>query len=358
MSTRYVTVKKTQPEFSDYLWGRLSGARAVPVRSYDVGTSQEAVTFELLSPEQVVRPSWGKFIAALVKLKSFVLILFPLFYVLAKNYMYGRIFDPESMLVSSVATVLLFAGLNIRNDIYDHISGYDRVNFDSSARPIRAGWITAQQASVVSLALVVVSGLLAAFVCLVQHELIRVIAISLGLFLWGRFSRNNSYKQQHVGEFVLFMLMGPALVSGYQVSMGSGVDTEVLAFGVLWGYVIFYLVQVNNFSHIMTSSQAGIQNSMTRLGFDRAQKFLVWGWIFFIFLWILFHRYFSSIYWSVLGTLMLIFWSIPFLIKALNIRSPMGSGLQQIRREAHKTFLMMVFVFVMEYIWYLWSLTI
>ena len=356
MPTQFITLKKNDPDFLNHLWGsKETQQRAIPVKTYNLGTEEESVTFELKEISKIQKPSNLKVVASLIKLKSFILILFPLFFVLAKNSVDNRFFDPHSMLLVSIATLLLFAGLNIRNDVYDHISGFDRVNLDSTRKPIRLGWISAHKASRISLWLILASAILVLPVALVQIELPRVIAVALILFFAGRFAKDNSYKNQHFGEFILFMLIGPALVSGYQVALGSGVDTEVLAFGVLWGFAVLYLIQVNNFSHIMTSSQSGIRNSMTKLGFDWSQKFLLIGWVVFIGLWVLFHYFYSSTFWAVFGSLLLIFWSIPMFMKISNIKSPMGSGLQTVRKEAYKTFIMMVFIFFMEILWALWA---
>jgi 1,4-dihydroxy-2-naphthoate octaprenyltransferase len=356
MPTQYLTLRKNDPDFLNQLWGRgETDKRAIPVKTYNLGTEEESVTFEIKPISDIQKPSLLKVVAALVKLKSFILILFPLFFVLVKNSVDNRFFDPLSMTIVSVATILLFAGLNIRNDVYDHISGFDRVNLDSTPKPIRLGWISAHKASRISLILIFISAFITIPVMILQLELIRVIAVALILFFIGRFAKNNSYKDQHFGEFILFMLIGPALVSGYQVALGAGVDTEILGFGVLWGFAVMFLIQVNNFSHIMTSSQSGIKNSMTKLGFDLSQKFLIASWVAFIGLWIVFHYNYAGTYWSVFGTILLIFWSLPLFMKISNIKSPMGSGLQVVRREAYKTFIMMVFLFFMENLWVIWA---
>ncbi len=360
MPAQYITLKQNDREFSEYLWGRggaalKSNQRAIPVKTSNLGTPEEAVTFELKNISEIKKPGIFLFLSSLVKLNTFVLILFPLYYVLTKNYLAGRIADPLAALLAALSSALLFAGLNIRNDVYDHISGFDRVNLNANCKPIRMGWISAITASRLSLILIFFSGLLALPVILRQPELCGVIAIALGLFFIGRFEKNNSYKQQHLGEFILFMLVGPALVSGYQVAAGAGIDTEVLSFGVLWGVAVVYLVQVNNFSHLMTSSQSGIRNTMTKLGFDRAQKFLIAWWIFFIALWALFHYYYSPAYWALFGTLSLLLCSVPLYLKISNIKSPMGSGLQAVRKAAHKTFLLTVFIFLLENLWSLWA---
>jgi hypothetical protein len=42
-------------------------------------------------------------------------------------------------------------------------------------------------------------------------------------------------------------------------------------------------------------------------------------------------------------------------MKISNIKSPMGSGLQVVRKEAYKSFIMMVFLFFMENLWAIWA---
>lgn len=356
MPERYLTLKQNDPDFQRYLWGDFSETeRAIPVKTHYVGTPDEAVTFELQDYREIQRPGVLKFLSIFLKLHSFVLVMFPLFYVLVKNLLDGTIADPLAVTLATVAMLLLFAGLNIRNDIHDHLSGFDRVNTDAAVKPIRMGWITARRSSRVSLILIALSALFALPVGLLHRELFSILGVALVLFIAGKFARSNSYKQQHFGELILFVLMGPALVSGYQVAMGGGIDTEVLCFGVLWGYAVLYLIQVNNFSHIMTSSQNRIRNTMTKLGFDRAQKFLVASWVVFLLLWLCFQIFFLNVYFGILSVVLLLLSSIPLFKKIAQTKSPVGSGPRLISRQALQTFLLMVTVFTFEIVWSLWS---
>jgi|GEM_PF-917538 len=360
MPTHYVTLKKSDTNFFEYLWGANPNGehnalpktqRAIPVKTYNLGTPEESVTFELKNITDTKKPSFFVFASSLIKLNSFVLILLPLLYILTKNFITKNLTDPLAILLAALSAVLLFAGFNIRNDVNDHTSGFDRVNLGTSCKPIQMGWISAHKAARLSLILILISGVLALPVVFLHPQLLWIIVFSFVLFFIGRFTKNNSYKQQHLGEFILFILAGPALVLGYQVAMGAGLDVQAVSFGTLWGFGVLFLIQINNFSHIMTSSQAGIKNTMTQLGFDRAQKFLVLSWVLFLIFWILFHYYFANIYWLIFGSLLLVFCSVPFFKKILNIKSPMGSDLPHIRNKAHKTFLLMGCLFIAEIFW-------
>lgn len=355
MST-YITLKKTDSAFKKYLWGNFSSQqRALPVNTMNLGSLEETVTFEIVDRKNIAKPNFFKILISLIKFQNLFLILLPLFYVLVKNYADNRFRDPVTCMIASFAMLVLFAAFNIRNDVNDHISGYDRVNIPPEAKPIPRGWITASQADWLSWILTVVAIAISVPVMRRQPEEARVIAVVTALIFAGRLLSKNSYKNQHWGEIIFFILIGPGVISGYQVALGAGVDIEGLAFGILWAWGIQFLVHLNNFSHLLTSSQAGIKNTMTNAGFDKAKKILIIWWAAFLVLWVLYHYFYASLFWSVFSTLVLIFWSIPTLIKISEIQSPLGSDLVVIKRVGYKNFLLMSALIVLEFYWYLGS---
>lgn len=233
----FITLKKKDSDFQKYLWGNFSSTqRALPMATMNLNSSEETVTFEIVDKKTIQKPSALSIFFTLIKFQNLHFILLPLFYVLAKNYVDNRFFDPVSCAIASVAMLFLFAALNIRNDVNDHVSGYDRVNITSPGghgKPIHLGWITASQASNLSWVLTLIAMTLSLPVMLRQPEEARVIAVSTALIIAGRLLSKNSYKNQRWGEVIFFILAGPGVVAGYQVALGSGIDTECLGFGVL-----------------------------------------------------------------------------------------------------------------------------
>lgn len=354
MQTQFITIRQSEDRFLDFLWGRKNDVlgltkRAIPVKTYLLGTPNESVTFEIQEISQIQKPNFFVFVASLIKLNTFSIILFPLLFVLTKNNWPELSNLPLSFFLAILASLFLFAGLNLHNDVFDHISGYDRVNLDANRKPIRLGWISAYQASRLSLGFILISTFFAIPTLFLQPKLMGLVFISFILFFIGRFEKNNSYKQQHLGEFILFLLVGPILVSGYQLAIGETLDGEILSFGALWGFVVFYLIQVNNFSHIMTSSQSGIQNTMTKLGFDKSQKFLSIAWILLILLWGLFYYYYASRVRTIFNSVLFFLISVPYILKILKIRSPMGSGLQRVRQAAYQVYLIWMLIFMSSF---------
>lgn len=355
--SKFVTLKKSESDFQKYLWGNFSSAEcAIPMSTLNLDSPEETITFEVVDKSSIQKPSGFTVFFTLIKFQTLYLILVPLFYVLVKNYADNRFFDPASCGIAAIAMLFLFAAFNIRNDINDHISGYDRVNIihrGQYGKPIKLGWITASKAATISWFLTLIAMVLSFPVMLRQREEARVILVALVLIVAGRLLSKNSYKNQRWGEIIFFILVGPAVLSGYQVALGAGVDTEVLAFGILWAWGIQFLVHLNNFSHILTSSQAGIKNTMTNAGFDKAKKILTLWWCAFICLWVLYHYFYSNVFWSIFTTMILVFWSIPTLIKINETQSPVGSELIALKKVGYRNFLLMCILIFFELYWYL-----
>lgn len=350
----FITFKKSDPDFKKYLMGDFSKTEvALPVRTLNVGTIDETITFEIVKAAEIKRPNHFEYWAHLIKLRSYLLIMVPLFFVAFKNYLDDRFFDPVSFLASSVSMLFLFAGLNLRSDLHDHISGYDRVIEPTTVKPLLKGWITGTKVSFLSWVFIFISAIMAIPTFLLENEEIRVVAVVFLLFIVGQLFKKNSFKNQRLGEVVLFLLIGPALASGYQVALGSGVDTEILFFGILWGTGVLFLMHLNNFSNLLAASQVGIHNTMTKMGFDASKKFLI-VWICMLnLIWILYHYFYASTFWTWFGGITFIFWSIPTAIKFSELSSPVGSDLRVMKSTGNKNFLLMVVLLFIEQIWYL-----
>lgn len=350
--SRFVTLKKTDAGFASHIWGTFSNTeRALPLESLNTGTVQESVTFEIKTLQEIKQPSHLKIFSLLIKWNYFFLLLIPLFYVAVKNYLFHRIFDPVSFGLAALSSLFLFAGLNIRNDVLDHVSGFDRIIKSSGPKPLLLGWATAESANHIGWILSIIAIALAVPVCLHQHEAIRVVGITLGLFFAGNFLNKNNYKFSHFSEFILFLILGPALCSGYQVSMGSGVDTEILVFGTAWGVAVLFLLYTVQFANLFETSQAGIKNTLTKMGFDKSKRFLIAWWSFFIVLWVIYHYFYASRFWLWFGTAILIFWSLPTFIQVTKTHSPIGSALMKVRRVGSRAFALMVGILIVELCW-------
>lgn len=349
-----ITLKKTDKNFQSYLMGTFSEQDvAIPTQSLNLGTQNETVTFEIIPAEQIQRPNYFIYWLHLIKFKTYLYFFFPLFFVLAKNFADDRLKDPVSLLFTVFGGLLIFAGFNIRQDVNDHVSGFDRIFPSDAAKPIHQGWISAAEASFTSWFLIGVGTAICIPSFILQKELIRVAVVLGFIFVVARFFSRNSFKTKEIGEIALFLLAGPGISSAFQVALGGGVDTEILGFGLLWGWGVLFLVHLNNFIYLMDSEKFGLENAMIKYGFDRSKKFLVVWWLAFIGLWIMYHFFYSATYLTWFTSSLLIFWSIPTLIKFAEIQSPLGSDLLEARNKGKRNFYLMVMLFSFEQLFYM-----
>ncbi|MCC2678296.1 MAG: 1,4-dihydroxy-2-naphthoate octaprenyltransferase [Pseudobdellovibrio sp.] len=346
-ATRFVTLKSSDPAYENYLWGDMPEV-ALPIKSYNLGTEEESVTFEIKNKNEINWPGWPRFFTALIKLRTYILVMLPMFFILCKHAASAE-FDIVSYVSACVGVLLLYAGFNIRNDVSDHISGFDRVNLDSTKKPIRLGWISARKAKQIS-NFTFAAAAIAAAPSLLLHPVLTIILSLVVIFtILAKFAKNNSYKNQLFGEMVLLNISGPALMYGLDFSAGaSRIDGETGVFGALWGLIVLFIIDINNFSHIMTSSQNRIKNTVTKLGFDRAQKYLVRMWGAILIIWAIYTYNFQNytVNWVFLAVVTAA--SVLFLKNVIHIKSPMGSGLKSAKAAAHKLFLLVTFVIFLQ----------
>jgi 1,4-dihydroxy-2-naphthoate octaprenyltransferase len=337
MPTDYVTLKKNDSNFEAYLWGTFSMDRtAIPIKSYNLGTVEEAVTFEIIEDANRDLNSTIFHFLKLIKPKNFVFVLLPYLFVISQYFLrlQQESFDSQasiSVCLSLVASLFLISGLNARNDVNDHVSGYDRVNATDLNKPITIGLIKAITAQKFSNVLLLFSVVAALPVFWMQPQTLIVAAVAALLIFFGKLLSKNAYKMQHFGEIFLFLLAGPLLTSGFWLAADMPLNETAIGFSIMWGSLILFLVQLNNFANIMTSSQYGIKNTVTRLGFDLAPKFIIFCWsVFYLtWCWVQFAVFFN--FTALVTSVLLAVLSCLFFVRLLHIKSPMGSGLMRIR---------------------------
>lgn len=350
--SEFVTLKKSDSNYLSYWRGSFSATHTALVnRIAKLESEDEVTTFEVVSTQSLSKPALPLLLLRLLKLQTIYVILIPWLYVFLKNFVDARIKDVQSFIFATLGSVFVYFAFSIKNDINDYLSGHDFINQEEN-KPLLKGWVKVHDIQFVSWICLLVATLFATPVVRSQPEEGRVILVLVVLMLLGRLLSRNSYKNKRWGEIIFFIIIGPGVASGYQVALGGGIDTEVLAFGLMWAWAIQFLVHLNNFKNLLTSAQAQIKNTMTSYGFDRAKKILIIWWSLFVVLWSAYHYFYSSVFWMWFSIVNLVFWSIPTLIKTSEVQSPVGSELVKIQKVGYKNFLLMVLLLVSEFVWY------
>ncbi|MGZ3803696.1 MAG: UbiA family prenyltransferase [Pseudobdellovibrionaceae bacterium] len=348
-----VTLSKSSPQFESYLLGTFSKEkRALPIRTLNANSLQETVTFEIKPLSEIGKPSLPTLLLNLLKVRTLILVLFPMYLILVKNTADKTLRDPFVVLLSTLGILCAYIAVNLRNDFMDHMKGLDRINPKAGSRVIQRGWMTAQQVKNWSNLFVSLALALAAVVILVFPAVISVVLLTFSVGVWAQFLKKGSFKYQKGGELFVFLLLGPLLTTGYQISITGSWDLESLFLGCMWGWLVVFLQHIKNFEFIMINSQAGFHNTVTWLGFDKAKTLLKVWWLSFLGMFISYHFRYAGSFWTWFLGATLAFSAFPFFMSINYLQSPAGSDLIRVRRRGYNLVLMTIFLWTLENIWY------
>lgn len=351
---QFITLSKNSPEFESYLLGTFADdRRALPVESLNVNSASEMVTFKVVSLSNLNRPSAWYIALKSLKVRGFLLLLVPMFLVLTKNMVDNSLRDTSTTIFASLGLIFSFIAMNLRNDFMDHIKGIDRIFSYAGSRAIQNGWLTAIQVKNYSVWFLLLAMLCAVPVIFSYPEVTVLIFSAMAIGLWAQFKKQNSFKYRIGGEVAMFLLLGPLLTVGYQLSMGAQFDWESFYLGCVWGWGVLFVLHLRNFTNILISSQAGFQNTINWLGFDKSRRLLAFWWLSFVLVNLFYHYAYAGIYWGFYLSVTVLMVSASFISKLKTISSPVGSELRHVFRYGFSLFLVTVSLWVFECLWYL-----
>ncbi|MCM2283129.1 MAG: prenyltransferase [Bdellovibrionaceae bacterium] len=273
---RFKTLSRQDPQFTAYLDGTFSSThRALPVRSMNVATVREEITFELKPVTEIHGPGPGRLIWALMRPASLSFSLGPMLVTWLYAWSQGITFDTR-LVVSTLISVLLFhAGLNVLDDYFDHRGGRDRLNPRGGSRAIQNGWVRARSllhAGAGLMALAILTGLP---VVLESPGLILALAVVALIGGLGFTSDRIRLKSRGWGEITTFFLAGPLLTSGFMWATTGAFGWDSTILGCIFGFTAVTYYHLKNIENIMLDSQSQTRTLAARLGFDSAKK-MVW----------------------------------------------------------------------------------
>lgn len=344
-----ITLSKDSPDFEKYLRGTFSKSlRALPIKSLNVNTQSEVVTFNIVPKESIKRPSMAVILLKAIRVRRFLFILFPLFFVLFEELKNESLKDPMVLFSSTCGLIFLYAAIQMRNDYHDHLNGVDRISSEATSPAIQKGWITAESVRKISWIFAVCSFLFSLPVLLVFPEIVLVMLFAAGLIYWSLFRGHSSFKNSPVGELAFGVLVGPLLALGYDISITGHMGWKSFGFGCVWGMFVLFRLHLQNFENLMTASQAKIKNVVNHFGFDGSKKLLIWWWFASVLVFLTFQLATGSFFvWS--GSAIILSWVSRKFVKRVNeISSPMGSQMQEVQKEGVMLFNLVILLWVMQ----------
>lgn len=328
---QFITISKSDQGFQQYLTGSFShNKRAVPVHSFSVNTPEEKVTFELKDSTSF---NFFNVLLSLLSLSRpvyWVFTLGPLFTVLGLNQALNLPIHGLNTLLCFLILILLNMAAFCLNDYYDHLAGVDRISLSSGSQVIQKGWFAAYQVKYLAFMSIAIATVLSVPI-LMDQPLVAISVIAFVAFSLFAFSyKNLGLKYKGIGELIVFMALGPLIVTALSLVISGEVTSQHIAVGVLLGWFAMFHMQVKNWRHIMPDAQAGIKTFISRIGFDKAKLYLCFQLsVLFLLSCVVFYLPMSHVFRLIVtgGTLL---GCLYIGLKVLKIHSPMSSKLKSV----------------------------
>ncbi|MCE3009789.1 MAG: prenyltransferase [Proteobacteria bacterium] len=327
------TLNKSDSDFQSYLLGTFSNThRALPLQSLNVDSDQERVTFQIVPVQQIETPDFFVKWSQVFKLHTFIYAALPMFLIIVKNLFDGTLINPLDGLLAAVGAFFLHTSLNLRNDFVDHMKGLDRVLPTAGSRAIQKGWVTAQSVKVWAWIYFILGVLFGLKPVLDYPQVLLFVGSlsALGVILITSFRMGVKYRSWT--ELLVFLLLGPFLTSGFQLSFGAPLDVEAVLIGLLTGWVGVFSLHLRNFELLMVQSQARFRNSITHLGFDSSKVLLKIWWSTFCLGLVLLHVLYSLPEVALVFLVSGFFASFVFWKNLDRLQSPLGSDMTKTLR--------------------------
>jgi 1,4-dihydroxy-2-naphthoate octaprenyltransferase len=339
-TARWKTVSRKDPEFFSYLEGSFSTTyRALPVRSLNVDSMSEQVTFEIKPISEIRWPGLFRAVWQLMRPYSVILSAAPMlaiyFFCLVRDI--GLKHFQNLIALSSFAGVIFFhIALNLFNDYGDHIRGRDRLRPRGGSRVIQKGWLTAKDVRIwawVWACAALLCGLPAIFFAGGNFNF-DLIVVSICALVGFEFAfQKLGLKYRGWAEITGFALTGPLLAAAFAWAISGRLYWGELLLGSFFGSIALMYFHSANLENIMADSQAGVRTWATRAGFDASKRFFVFTAMLSMSCLIVYAIFFES---SHLFAVLVFLYGAGMLLlseRVVGLASPLSSRLMGLRRS-------------------------
>ncbi|NOU35306.1 MAG: 1,4-dihydroxy-2-naphthoate octaprenyltransferase [Kiritimatiellaceae bacterium] len=170
--------------------------------------------------------------------------------------------------------LLLHAGVNLLNDYYDFVLGFDTAEARGSSGLLTGGVVKPEYMlrwGRFYLFTGAAAGLLLAAACGWPLLFMGVAGLTGAWF----YSHRKGYKYKGLGEPFVFILMGPLLFYGAFYAAAGTVTADAFWPALSCGCLVTAILLVNNLRDIQMDKQAGFKTLPMRLGAERTKKLYV-----------------------------------------------------------------------------------
>lgn len=214
-----------------------------------------------------------------LKRQDFILVFFPLILIMLKNFSADLLPEPLALMLVFFGLVSFVMSLRFRNQYLDHMRGVDRLSLSGSKNPLLRGQLRAYKMNRVSIVLLLFAVASVLPILYFNLALFVIVVPALLLGLYAQYFNVSAFKEKTAGEVLVFILFGPFLTSGLEMSLYGRVFGTTMWMGFILGMSTMFLLNLKVFSNIMYLTQLQSQNTLVKMGFDRAKLYLLLQWI-------------------------------------------------------------------------------
>ena len=347
MKHRFETARRNEARFDELISGKFSKLeRAIPVQSLQVGDPHEEVTFKIVERESLPKMSWKQLLRSTVKVRNLLLVLFPLFFVVISTWNKPQLSSLEILFIG-VSLFFSFFAIQLKIDIQDFVSGYDRLRGEKSLQILKSGSISASELQVK------VQRLLGAAFGIglipVLLEPLRAFSLMATLVLFGvGYKLGSQKKNRFVRDICLSLLAGPILTYGILPNPSS------VYFGLVWSVFVFFGLQIDHFQNYFEQTRAGERNLITNSSFDRAPQTLWYVWSSALLLFAIWNLISSKGYVWLGSVLIIAFVSFKWRSRLNTLKSPLGSDIEKVCEQGHQLYLTFILLWTTELFFQAW----
>jgi 1,4-dihydroxy-2-naphthoate octaprenyltransferase len=177
----------------------------------------------------------------------------------------GR-FEFVPFLAALAGGVLLHSGTNIVNEVYDVRQGIDTIVSPRASHAIVKGRMTERAAFIAAGAAFLLAVLVGVYLLALRGPAIAVLGL-LGLVGgWGYTAPPLQYKYRALGVPLVFVLMGPLMVTGSYFAITGSWSLVALILSVPVGLLVAAILHGNEWRDISEDTRAGIVTLSSRIG--------------------------------------------------------------------------------------------
>ncbi len=369
MTVKFITRKRSDLDFKSLMRGYVTedssgvgapvyGQRAIPVKSLNINLLSEEVTFQIFMEKDLPQFSFFKKVEALFSLRYWIFILLPLLTVLGYRTIDGHAWDSQKAFILLIGAVLGFSSFKLVSDLIDFYSGWDRVERfkflnNSHHHSLTEGLLTVTQVGWALAVQMIFSFLCLSLIWIDQknNSLLFLFLAALVLsFIW--IKAKPPWKYRVGGEWLSFILLGPFLVFGYVLGIGSEISNEDIWLGLIFGLSTLLLTQTSQIKNLMSFYKAGFRTTLVTLGFEKAKKWLQFLYFLYFVGLVAYQWIYHGYDWGLVFLIVSVFALLSLFKVSRMLQSPLGTGVDKFIKMTRSGVLITYALFCLQMVWY------